>query len=86
MAVRTMFHLGLLGRERHAGGLPCGNAAPRNGRARPRSAPTSIGPQIRRAARYLAISSKKSTWALKKKLSLGANSSTFCPAAIAAST
>ena len=30
---------------------------------------------MRRAARYLAISSKKSMWALKKKLSLGAKSS-----------
>ena len=42
--------------------------------------------QIRRAARYLAISSKKSMWALKKNDSRGANSSTSRPAAIAAST
>ncbi len=42
--------------------------------------------QIRLAARYLAISSKKSMWALKKKLRRGANSSTERPAAIAAST
>ncbi len=42
--------------------------------------------QMRRAARYLAISSKKSRWALKKKLSRGANSSTGRPAAVTAST
>ena len=41
---------------------------------------------MRRAARYLAISSKKSLWALKKKLSRGAKSSTAIPAANAAST
>ena len=35
--------------------------------------------QIRRAARNLAISSKKSMWASKKKLSPGANSSTSSP-------
>jgi len=35
--------------------------------------------QIRRAARSLAISSKKSMWELKKKDSRGANSSTFSP-------
>ena len=35
--------------------------------------------QIRLAARYFAISSKKSMCALKKKLSLGANSSTASP-------
>ncbi len=42
--------------------------------------------QILRAARYLAISSKKSMWALKKKLSRGAKSSTSMPRAIACST
>jgi hypothetical protein len=42
--------------------------------------------QIRRAARYLAISSKKSICALKKKLSHGANASTSSPRAIACST
>ncbi len=42
--------------------------------------------QIRRAARYFAISSKKSKWALKKKDSLGANSSTSRPRSIAHST
>ncbi len=42
--------------------------------------------QIRRAARYLAISSKKSIWALKKKLSRGAKSSTSSPRATACST
>ena len=36
---------------------------------------------MRRAARYLAISSKKSMWALKKKLRRGAKSSTAEPAA-----
>ncbi len=35
--------------------------------------------QMRRAARNLPISSKKLLWELKKKLSLGANSSTFRP-------
>ena len=35
--------------------------------------------QIRRAARYLAISSKKSMWALKKNESRGAKSSTSSP-------
>jgi len=39
-----------------------------------------------RAARYLAISSKKSRWALKKKLSRGAKSSTSRPVATVAST
>ena len=42
--------------------------------------------QIRRAARYLAISSKKSICALKKKLSRGAKSSTSRPRSIACST
>ncbi len=41
---------------------------------------------MRRAARYLAISSKKSTCALKKKLRRGANASTASPAASADST
>ena len=41
---------------------------------------------MRRAARYLAISSKKSMWALKKKLKRGAKSSTARPDASAAST
>src|ERR1043165_9049218 len=36
--------------------------------------------QMRRAARYLAISSKKSLCALKKKLRRGANSFTSMPA------
>src|SRR3990172_11367828 len=42
--------------------------------------------QIRREARNLAISSKKSLWELKKKLSRGAKSSTRRPRARAAST
>ena len=42
--------------------------------------------QIRRAARYLAISSKKSICALKKKLRRGAKSSTSIPRAICSST
>ena len=42
--------------------------------------------QMRRAARYLAISSKKSICALKKKLSRGAKSSTSSPRATACST
>ena len=42
--------------------------------------------QIRRAARYLAISSKKSMCALKKKLSRGAKSSTSIPRATCCST
>ena len=42
--------------------------------------------QIRRAARYFAISSKKSMCALKKKERRGAKSSTFRPRSIAAST
>ena len=40
----------------------------------------------RRAARYLAISSRKSLWALKKNDNRGANESTGNPAATAAST
>ena len=39
-----------------------------------------------RAARYLAISSKKSIWESKKKESLGAKESTSSPLSIAAST
>ena len=42
--------------------------------------------QIRRAARYFAISSKKSRCALKKKDSRGAKSSTSRPRSIAHST
>ena len=42
--------------------------------------------QMRRAARYFATSSKKSIWALKKKLRRGAKSSTFRPRATASST
>jgi len=42
--------------------------------------------QIRRAARYFAISSKKSRCALKKKDRRGANSSTSRPRAMQAST
>ena len=42
--------------------------------------------QMRRAARYLATSSKKSMWELKKKESLGAKSSTSIPASIPACT
>ena len=42
--------------------------------------------QIRRAARYLAISSKKSMCALKKNDSRGAKSSTARPRSIAACT
>jgi hypothetical protein len=42
--------------------------------------------QMRRAARSLAISSKKSLWMAKKKESRGANSSTSSPRATAAST
>src|ERR671910_564087 len=41
---------------------------------------------MRRAARYLAISSKKSMWALKKNDSRGANSSTARPRSSACST
>ena len=42
--------------------------------------------QILRAARYLAISSKKSRWALKKNERRGANSSTSRPRSTAHST
>jgi hypothetical protein len=42
--------------------------------------------QTRLAARYFAISSKKSMWALKKKLSRGAKSSTSRPRWSACST
>ena len=42
--------------------------------------------QMRRAARYFAISSKKSMWALKKNDSRGANASTGSPACNASST
>ncbi len=42
--------------------------------------------QMRRAARNLAISSKKSLWLLKKKLSRGAKSSKRRPRASASST
>jgi len=41
---------------------------------------------MRRAARYLAISSKKSMWALKKKENLGANASMSRPRSSACST
>jgi hypothetical protein len=41
---------------------------------------------MRRAARYLQISSKKSLWALKKYDRRGAKASTDRPRAIAAST
>ena len=41
---------------------------------------------IRRAARYLATSSKRLLWAFQKKLRRGAKSSTSRPAARAAST
>ena len=41
---------------------------------------------MRRAARYLATSSKRLLWALKKNESRGAKSSTSSPAATAAST
>jgi hypothetical protein len=41
---------------------------------------------MRRAARYLAISSKKSIWALKKNDRRGAKSSTSSPRATACST
>ena len=40
----------------------------------------------RRAARNFATSSNRSLWALKKKASLGANSSIFSPLLRAAST
>ena len=72
-------HLGLLGGQRDAGGL---SVEPQLQRPRVRRAVVlrSQRAQIRRAARYLAISSKKSMWALKKKLSRGANSSTSSPA------
>ena len=42
--------------------------------------------QMRRAARYFAISSKKSEWALKKNEIRGANSSTSSPASMPACT
>ena len=42
--------------------------------------------QIRRAARYFAISSKKSMWALKKNDSPCANRSTSSPRAVPSST
>ncbi len=42
--------------------------------------------QMRRAARYLAISSKKSIWALKKNDRRGAKSSTSSPRSTACST
>ena len=42
--------------------------------------------QMRRAARYLAISSKKSIWALKKNDRRGAKSSTSRPRSTACST
>jgi hypothetical protein len=42
--------------------------------------------QMRRAARYLAISSNRSLWALKKKLSRGAKSSTLRLRSMAACT
>ena len=61
-------------RMRHDSGLRAPNVS-RSSRA-----------QIRRAARYLAISSKKSMCALKKKDSRGAKSSTSSPRATACST
>ena len=50
----------------------------------PNRSPASLY-QMRRAARNLAISSKKSLWLLKKKLSRGAKSSKRRPRAIASS-
>ena len=78
--------VGLLRGERAAGRLRV--KAQRPGariRAR-RSARASCRYQMRRAARYLAISSKKSLCALKKNESRGANSSTASPRRMARST
>jgi hypothetical protein len=58
---------------------PAGYAWKRINKERSSRAPNvsrSSRAQIRLAARYLAISSKKSMWGLKKKLSRGANAST----------
>ena len=72
----------LLGRQRAAGGL--GMKAQGQGVwiRRMESFLRLPCAHRRRAARYLAISSKKSLWALKKD-SRGAKSSTFIPASMA---
>ena len=59
--------LGLLGGERDAGGLGVEPQLQRPGVGGPVAVGASSVAQMRRAARYLAISSKKSRWALKKK-------------------
>ena len=70
---------GLLGGERCAGGLGVGAQQPGAGILGAITSPASLRAQMRRAARYLAISSKKSLWALKKKESRGAKSSMSRP-------
>ena len=64
----------------------CGSASRSSARSRRDSARSSASHQIRRAARNLAISSKKSLCELKKNDSRGAKSSTRSPRSIAAST
>ena len=60
----------------------CGSGTSRSAGPSRRSAPASSSPRSRRAARNLAISSKKSLCELKKKERRGANSSTGRPASI----
>jgi len=70
-------------RHRRSGcGTGAASSADSGRRIRHASTPT----QIRRAARYFAISSKKSMCALKKKLNRGAKSSIASPARTADST
>ena len=72
----------LLGSERHAGGLGMEAQLPRSRRSCALKRSRITRAQMRRAARYLAISSKKSLCELKKNEIRGANTSTSSPASI----
>ena len=78
--------VGLLRRERASRRLRVEAQRPGARDSARRSARVIVVYQMRRAARYLAISSKKSLCALKKNESRGANSSTSIPRACAHST
>ena len=79
-------HLRLLSGQRHPRRLGMEPQHATNDHRPPRNGHASTAPRTCRAARYLAISSKKSMCALKKKLSRGANASTGNPDCIANST
>ncbi len=76
----------LLRGERHAGGLASGSAASTSAGPWRRSARACRLAQMRRAARSLAISSKKSLWMSKKNERRGAKASTSSPRATPRST